>query len=178
MPASCAKAFPNRRPPCSAGTEHAGVAGRPCGWRGRSACCRSRSRSPKYGCGCVRSAMTTSSRLVLPARSPMPFTVTSACRAPALNPGQAVGRRHAQVVVAVRRTRPRRRRRASRPSAGASARSTHQVRSGSPPCPGCSESWSPRLRWRRRRTSIEEAPGPSGPRLPRLNSTSSQNALA
>ncbi len=42
---------------------------------------------PKYWCR-VRSAMTTSSRLVLPARSPIPLTVTSTCRAPALIPAR------------------------------------------------------------------------------------------
>ena len=40
--------------------------------------------------GRVDRAMTTSSSAVLPARSPMPLMVTSACRAPALMPASVL----------------------------------------------------------------------------------------
>jgi hypothetical protein len=50
--------------------------------------------------GRVCSAMTTSSREVLPARSPMPLTVTSTWRAPAWMPARVLAW-PAQVVVAV-----------------------------------------------------------------------------
>ena len=49
----------------------------------------------------VFSAMTTSSSAQLPARSPMPLIVHSTWRAPLSDGGQAVGHRHAQIVVAV-----------------------------------------------------------------------------
>ena len=49
----------------------------------------------------VRSAMTISSRLALPARSPMPLTVHSTCVAPARTHVERIGHRHAEVVVAV-----------------------------------------------------------------------------
>ena len=50
----------------------------------------------------VLMAITTSSMAVLPARSPMPLTVHSIWRAPFSHRRQRVGRRHAEVVVAVR----------------------------------------------------------------------------
>ena len=48
-------------------------------------------------------AITTSSSAALPARSPMPLMVHSTCRAPPSTPGQRVGDREAEVVVAMDR---------------------------------------------------------------------------
>ena len=46
-------------------------------------------------------AITTSSSAALPARSPIPLTVHSICRAPGLQRRQRIRRRQAQIVVAV-----------------------------------------------------------------------------
>ena len=46
-------------------------------------------------------AITASSRLQLPARSPMPLIVHSICPSASTNGGEAVGNGHAEIVVAV-----------------------------------------------------------------------------
>ncbi len=51
----------------------------------------------------MRISITISSSEQLPARSPMPLTAHSTCRAPASTPGVGVGDGQAQVVVAVDR---------------------------------------------------------------------------
>src|ERR1017187_974689 len=48
-------------------------------------------------------AITTSSSAALPARSPMPLTVHSICRAPPAMPGQRIRHRHAEIVMAMHR---------------------------------------------------------------------------
>ena len=53
----------------------------------------------------VRSSITISSSDALPARSPIPLIAHSTWRAPASTPGERVGDRQAQVVVAVHRQR-------------------------------------------------------------------------
>ncbi len=62
--------------------------------------------TPK-ACSRTLSAITTSSIEQLPARSPMPLIVHSTWRAPARTADEAVGDRHAEVVVAVHRQRDR-----------------------------------------------------------------------